>query len=131
MITISLKRIIIECKNFEELSEKLDELRKNNHLCSSAEVRTNPDGTITAIAECIVVSSSDFYISVWNCQARLVYKGEIVEIPDNLWDLFERLVKQVVYKDNGGAINWSNAYYPRSQKSLEIFSKLAKALNLK
>lgn len=69
------------------------------------------------------------YVNVWNCQATLIV-GDRSEDDFNLdpaqAEQLEKLKDQVIYDDNGGAINWSGWYYP----SLETLKEIAKLLSL-
>jgi len=75
------------------------------------------------------VASLEFFVNVWNCQAELylAHGGDCTPAEQVLEldaDLLEELQDRVVYDDNDGAINISGQYFPQSEESLALFSRL-------
>lgn len=64
-------------------------------------------------------------VNVWNCQASLAveeplqngYTVRHVPVPEGLQDRFDRLADKIIYREHGGAINWSGQYYPKTAES--------------
>jgi len=120
-----MELVIVKCGVNEDISE-LE--RKHSAVFIDGEIL--PDRTL--IARLMPVSSLEFVVNVWNCQASvhiverengsMRLKEEIK--PDADPELFERLVDSVVYDDNDGAINMSGLYFPKSGKSVQLFRKL-------
>lgn len=75
------------------------------------------------------VASLEFFVNVWNCQAELylAYGGDCTPADEVLEldaEALEELIERVVYDDNDGAINISGQYFPQSEESLALFSRL-------
>ena len=75
------------------------------------------------------VASLDFFVNVWNCQAELyLAHGSDCTSAEEVLELdaeaLEELLDRVVYDDNDGAINISGQYFPQSEESLALFSRL-------
>lgn len=83
-----------------------------------------------AEAEMLPVADLRFWVDVQNLRAEiyLEYGGHIEPLDEVMesYDhgLAERLITQVVEKDNGGAFNMSGQYFPTSEESVELFEKL-------
>ena len=90
-----------------------------------AEILTSGKAEVTILP----VASLEFFVNVWNCQAELylAHGGDCTPAEQVLEldaDLLEELQDRVVYDDNDGAINISGQYFPQSEESLALFSRL-------
>lgn len=83
-----------------------------------------------AVAELQPVADVGWYIDVWNRVARLVlvtddrmhvYADDELELDA---DLLDELVTQVICHDHNSDRDIARAYYPLSQKSVELFRRL-------
>jgi len=84
----------------------------------------------SATVSVLPVADLSWCVDVWNCRADLALVGKdgahtyIDEQFEVDADQLEALIDRVVYDDNGGALNISGKYWPRSKASLRAFARL-------